>query len=119
MRFHALADSDWRPPSVEERAAGWRWRHRIDLALAGPASRVAVSETAPRENHAAVLSIADALAPTWDRHRQRAGGGWLAPWLERLRDSSTADQDELHRALLDAFVRRHGRPAQTYEWDVR
>lgn len=118
MRFHALADSDWRPPSPEERTAGWRWRHRIDVSFAGPASRIAVSETAPKENHAAVLSLRDALAPAWDRHRQQADGAWLVPWLERLRDSSSADQEEIGHALLVAFAQRHGRPPATYEWDV-
>lgn len=118
MRFHVLADSDWRPPTTEEEAAGWRWTHRVDVAFAGRESRVAVSETAPKENHAAVLTLDEARSPTWGRHRDLADAGWLVPWFEELAAARPWSARRLERAVLADFERRHGRRPTSYVWDV-
>lgn len=118
MRFHALADSDWRPPTPEQVAAGWRWRHRVDVAFAGADSRVALSLTAPRENHAAVPGLVEALSPTWAEHRRLAGAEWLVPWLEALQGTRGRRARALEGEVLEAFAHRHGRAATSYLWDV-
>lgn len=118
MRFHALADSDWRPPTPAEVAVGWRWRHRVDVAFAGADSRVALSLTAPRENHAAVPGLVEALAPTWADHRRLADAGWLTPWLQVLAGTQGRRAHDLEGEILDAFAQRHGRAATSYRWDV-
>ena len=116
MLFHVLADSDWTTP--DPAPDGWRWTYRTDVHLAGSDSRVAVSQSAPKENHAAVLSLDEALSPTWRGHLGDSGGAWLEPWLLRLRSTAVAGRDLVHRDLLAAFAQRRGRPPTTYEWDL-
>lgn len=118
MEFVVLADSAWDAPTPEEEAAGWRWSYRLDVAFAGRDSRVAVSQTAPKENHAAVLGLAEALAPSWAEHRTRAGADWLVPWLERLSTTRNWRARGLERGVVAEFERRHGRRPTSYDWDV-
>jgi len=123
VRFHVLADSRWQAPTQEGRGlhGGWSWSYRTDVCLDGPTSRVAVSQTAPKENHAAVLTLDEALSTTWRDHLELSGGAWLEPWLRQLwaaHTSSPEDLQDSRRAVLDAFERRHGRPPTTYEWEV-
>ncbi len=118
MRFHCLATSDWSPPTAEEQAAGWRWTYAVDVALAGRDSRVALSMLAPRENHAGVLRLEEALSPPWADHVHRAGAEWLLPWLSELRGVSGWRSRRVHRRVLAAFAERHGRPPTSYTWDV-
>jgi hypothetical protein len=113
--YWCLADSDWSPPTAEEEARGWRWRYRTDLAVAGVDSRVAISETAPRENHGGALRLHELLdTDTWDEHLQRAGATWLLPVLRRLADGEDVGQAEVHALFRD----RHGREPECYEWDT-
>lgn len=114
MRFWIVADSDRRPPSDEEAAAGWRWRHRVDLAFDGQEVLVAVSATAPTETHAAVVSPREALSATWADHLDRADAGWLLPWLRRAADG----EDALEVPVLDELRRRTGLGPESYDWDL-
>lgn len=118
MRFYVLASSDWRPPTPEEREAGWRWTYEVGVSFAGPGSRVAVTASAPKENHAAVLTLAEASSELWAQHFRDADAEWLKPWLERLRTGPGWRSRRVRRQLLEAFLQRHGRRATSYAWNV-
>ncbi|MEV7692886.1 hypothetical protein AB0N73_06090 [Microbacterium sp. NPDC089189] len=101
-RIYALASNRlfWQPgdPFV--------YPYAVDLRWDGQQWRVEMSEGVTFSAVAAIVSVDEALSPRWAAHIEKAEGGWLRPYLQRIASGEQVSGDE----LAAAFERRHRRP---------